>query len=242
MFLRRGFFLSRNKSIKNATYYSMTLSQYQRLSALWSDQNDEVTQVALIICDLYNYSHEELDNIGPKKFLKYSKKVERSFTRIGKKPWYSMLKLERDAKKITLGQFIEVQHFLKMGEIDSMHLVGASIWKDKRDHGLKSELLRNKKVEHVLEDITSFLLSFAELLVSYKGLFETDELQEENEDAKLEKPHPFIEQYGWIFSAKKVAEHEGITLEKAFELPIIQALNDLSYLKSEQSYQRKINE
>jgi hypothetical protein len=128
-----------------------------------------------------------------------------------------------------------------MGEIDSMHLVGASIWKDKRDHGLKAELLRNKKVEHVLEDITSFLLSFAELIISYKGLFETDELEEENEDAKVEKPHPFIEQYGWIFSAKKVAEHEGITLEKAFELPVIQALNNLSYLKSEQSYQRKIN-
>jgi hypothetical protein len=57
----------------------------------------------------------------------------------------------------------------------------------------------------------------------------------------MEKPHSFIEQYGWIYSAKEVAQHEGITLDKAFDLPILQAFNALAYLKSEQAYQKYIN-
>lgn len=218
----------------------MTLTQYQRIAGFWNSENDEVTQIALIVCDLYGYTYDEVNNMEPRKFLKLSKKVERSFVGIDKKPIFSRVKLNVDAFSITLGQFIEVQHFLKLGEIDSMHLVAASIWVDKREHKRKAEILLNKNVRYVLKDISAFLLSFANLLNSYSGLFETEE-REDEEDAKVEKPHPFIEQYGWIYSAKQIAEHEGITLDKAFELPVLQAFNTLAYLKSYQSYQKYIS-
>ena len=78
------------------------------------------------------------------------------------------------------------------------------------------------------------------MLASYKGLFEQDKTELE-EDAKVEKPHHFIEQFGWIYSAKQVSQHEGISLDKAFELPILQAFNTLAYLKSEQAYQKHIS-
>lgn len=219
----------------------MTLAEYQRISGLWSSENDEITQIALIICDLYNMTYDEVNNMDPKKFLKLSKKVERSFVGIDKKPWYCMMYLNVDAFSITFGQFIEVQHFLKLGEIDSMHLIAASIWNDKRDHKVKADILLNKNIRYVLKDISTFLLSFAELLNSYKGLFEAEEQDDEEREAKLEKPHPFIDQYGWIYSAKQVAEHEGITVDQVFELPVLQAFNTLSYLKSYQSYQKYIN-
>lgn len=219
----------------------MTLAEYQRIAGFWDSENDEVTQIALIVCDLYGYTYDEVDNMEPRKFLKLSKKVERSFVGIDKKPIYSRVKLNVDAFSITLGQFIEVQHFLKLGEIDSMHLVAASIWRDKREHKRKAEILLNKNIRYVLKDISAFLLSFANLLNSYSGLFETEERSDEEEEAKVEKPHPFIEQYGWIYSAKQIAEHEGITLDKAFELPVLQAFNTLAYLKSYQSYQKHIS-
>ena len=219
----------------------MTLAEYQRIAGFWNSENDEVTQIALIVCDLYGYTYDEVDNMEPRKFLKLSKKVERSFVGIDKKPIYSRVKLNVDAFSITLGQFIEVQHFLKLGEIDSMHLVAASIWEDKRDHKRKAEILLNKNIRYVLKDISAFLLSFTSLLNSYSGLFETEERSDEEEEAKVEKPHPFIEQYGWIYSAKQIAEHEGITLDKAFELPVLQAFNTLAYLKSYQSYQKHIS-
>lgn len=219
----------------------MTLAQYQRIAGLWSSENDEITQIALIICDLYDMTYDEVNNMEPKKFLKLSKKVERSFINLDKKPWYSRIDLTVDAFSITLGQFIEVQHFLKLGEIDSMHLVAASIWKNKKEHKVKAEILLNKNIRHVLKDVSTFLLSFAELLNSYKGLFETEEQDDEDEEIKKDKPHPFIDQYGWIYSAKQVAEHEGITLDKTFELPVLQAFNTLAYLKSYQSYQKHIS-
>jgi hypothetical protein len=221
----------------------MKLRDYQRLAAFWNDGDDQVSQVAWIIMDVYSLTYDEVNNMEPKRFLKYSKRIGKQFSNIDKKPFYSWFKFETDASKITLGQFIEVQHFMKQGQVDAMHLVGASIWKDKRDHKLKSELLLNTNIRHVLQDITRFFLSFAEFINSYKGLFETDEPEEDEYDelAKPEKPHPFVDQYGWFFSAKQVAEYEGITLAQAFDLPIIQALNDLSYLKAFQSYQKHIN-
>ena len=216
----------------------MTLQQYQRIAGFYNQSDDEITQVALIVCDMFNLSHEEVDNMQPKQFIKYSKKVTKQFKKLGKKPLLGRLKLETDAKKITLGQFIEVQHFLKQGEIDAMHLVTASIWGNSKAHELKADLLLKKHIRLILADYTAFLQSFAELLQGYKGLFESEDVEE---DGKMEKPHPFIEQYGWIYSAKEVAQHEGITLDKAFDLPILQAFNALAYLKSEQSYQKYIN-
>ena len=219
----------------------MTLSQYQRIASFWDSENDEVTQIALIVCDMYGMTYDEVNTMNPKKFIRLSKQIEKSFIRLDKKPFFSSYKFTTDATKINLGQFIEVQHFMKQGEIDAMHLISASIWQDKRDHALKASILLNLNVRHVLKDFTLFLLSFSELLKSYKGLFEVDQVEEEDEDAKMEKPHSFIEQYGWIYSAKQIAEHEGISLDKAFELPILQAFNTLAYLKSFQSYQKYIN-
>jgi hypothetical protein len=45
--------------------------------------------------------------------------------------------------------------------------------------------------------------------------------------------------YGWIYQAKLVAEHEGIRLEKAFDLNTLQFLNDLAYIKAKNEYDRE---
>ena len=217
----------------------MDLRQYQRIAAFYHKETSEIVQVALIVCDLFNLSYEEVDNMQPQKFIKYSKKVTKQFKKLNTKPYFGRIKLQTDAYKITFGQFIEVQHFLKQGEIDGMHLVCASIWADNREHKNKAEYLQKKDVRHILADYTKFLQSFADLLQSYKGLFESDEIPED--EAKMEKPHPFIEQYGWIYSAREVAQYEGIKLDDAYNLSIIQAFNALAYLKSEQSYQKYLN-
>lgn len=220
----------------------MKLREYQRLAGFWNDGDDNVSQVAWIIMDVYSLSYDEVNEMEPKRFLKYSKRVGKQFNKIDKKPFYSWFRFQTDASKINLGQFIEVQHFMKQGQVDAMHLVGASIWKDKREHSVKAETLLNTNIRHVLQDVTRFFLSFSDLVNSYKGLFEAEETEDESDElAKPEKPHPFVDQYGWLFSAKQVAEYEGITLSEAFDLPIIQALNDLAYLKSFQSYQKHLN-
>lgn len=47
----------------------------------------------------------------------------------------------------------------------------------------------------------------------------------------------FGESYGWIFSTAQVAEHERITLDEAFNLPTLQYLGDLSYIKAKARYE-----
>ena len=38
--------------------------------------------------------------------------------------------------------------------------------------------------------------------------------------------------YGWFYSTKQVAEFNGISMDEAYKLPVVQAMNDLSYLKA----------
>lgn len=220
----------------------MKLYQYQRLAGFYDPENDEIQMISLLICDYFGLELNAIYTMDAKKFIRYTKKIIKIFNQVNKKPFWVRLKLETDAKKITLGQFIEVQHFLKDGQSESLHLVGASIWDDKRDHVHKAELMANMPAQNVLNDIIKFIISFNELINSYKGLFEIEEkTDDDDEEIKndIDKPHEFITKFGWFFSAKQIAAHEGIKLEDAYNLPIIQALNDLAYLKSEQSYNNR---
>jgi hypothetical protein len=47
----------------------------------------------------------------------------------------------------------------------------------------------------------------------------------------------FNKQYGWIYSATQVAQHEGLGLDRAYDLPVRQAFNDLLYLKAKGKYE-----
>ena len=157
----------------------MTLQQYQRIASFYHQESDEIVQIALIVCDMWGLTYDEVNNMDPKKFIKYSNKITKEFKKLNKKPLLGRIKLQTDAYAITFGQFIEIQHFLKQGEIDGMHLVCASIWNDLRPHKVKADLLLKKDVRHLLSDYTTFLQSFADLLAAYKGLFESDEVVED---------------------------------------------------------------
>lgn len=42
--------------------------------------------------------------------------------------------------------------------------------------------------------------------------------------------------YGWIYQATLIADHEKIKLDEVYNLPTLQVLNDLAYLKSKNAY------
>lgn len=46
-----------------------------------------------------------------------------------------------------------------------------------------------------------------------------------------------MERWGWVHNTKQVADFENITIIQAYQLPIIQYLNDLAYLKDYNKYQ-----
>jgi hypothetical protein len=51
----------------------------------------------------------------------------------------------------------------------------------------------------------------------------------------------FMRTYGWIYQASLIAEHERIGLEEVYELKTIQALNDLSYIKSKNAHELEMH-
>jgi hypothetical protein len=48
----------------------------------------------------------------------------------------------------------------------------------------------------------------------------------------------FMRYYGWIYQTELVAEFERISLEEAYELPALQFLNDLAYLKAKGEHEK----
>lgn len=66
----------------------------------------------------------------------------------------------------------------------------------------------------------------------YKGLFGTAD-QELDDEPKTSKSveDEFQDNFGWVYNASQVAEFERVTLDEVYDLPVVQFLNDLSYLK-----------
>jgi hypothetical protein len=81
------------------------------------------------------------------------------------------------------------------------------------------------------------LSSIHRLDKEFGGLFQNGD-DKEGDDTRggRDTSGNFMRKYGWIYQVTIIAEHEKIRLEEAYELPTIQALNDLSYIKSKQAH------
>lgn len=201
--------------------------------------------MAMIICELWDKTPDEVDNLTRKQFLRYCDKVEKIFKQGFKKPFYSLHKLETDATKFTFGQFIEMQHWLKKSPIDNLHLVAATISKSKKDHNKKSNYFLNHNAKYCVDSCLAAIDSLNALVNKYKGLFEiaesdAEDLELYDKEEKL-KRHPFIEIDGWTYAAREVGEWLGLNVHQAYELGIYEALNTLSTLKRKQDYDKQMN-
>jgi hypothetical protein len=75
---------------------------------------------------------------------------------------------------------------------------------------------------------------------NYRTLFNqaVDEGEEINEAPSEGITETFESRWGWIYNAELLKGFEGITLDEVWDLPIIQALNGLAYLKDKSKNER----
>ena len=216
----------------------MKVSTYQLIyNVTESIHIDEMEKAAYTVCHTFGLPTGKVDKMTPKQFMKAIDKAAKLLQTSIHPLWYSK-KLNADASTITLGQFIETIHWMKGGVIESLHLIAATMIHSS-DHQKDAKKVLNKNIRHILPYVLLYIESVNKLVKSYEGLFESDDIIDPTE--KPEPPHPFVDRYGWIFSSRQVADFEGITLDEAYDLPIIQALNDLSYLKSKQQYEKNMS-
>jgi hypothetical protein len=72
----------------------------------------------------------------------------------------------------------------------------------------------------------------------FEGLFGSrDDGEELDEVSSRSSVSNFMRDFGWIYQASLVAEFERITMEEVYDIPTIQFLNDLSFLKAKNEYE-----
>ena len=83
-----------------------------------------------------------------------------------------------------------------------------------------------------------FLSIINEVDRNYPVLFGGTKREDDGEaDESIERI--FGKYYGWIYNTTLVADFERITLDQAFELPVMQYLNGLAYCKMKDKLERK---
>jgi hypothetical protein len=71
----------------------------------------------------------------------------------------------------------------------------------------------------------------------FEGLFDKGDDDQDEQISGRSSVSNFMRYYGWIYQTELVANFEKITLEQCYELPLLQYLNDLAYLKAKGEYE-----
>jgi hypothetical protein len=222
---------------------NISVAKYQSINEINQSDLDDIDKMLFTITELLNSTEDKIDKISSFTFLRLQKQLEKRLKYIEKQldfeEYIKGFTFTKNANEITLGQYIEIQHFLKGDYINNLHLIGASISKCKKlNHVERANKILELPVLNIIWNIYHFLESFKDFNLNYKGLFGIEDIEDEE---YLPVSNGFNAKYGWIYSAKKIADFENITLEQSFDLPITQAFNDLSYLKEYQNYENEIS-
>lgn len=231
-------------------WHRLTVAQFQKIHALQEQDIDPVDKVLQAVAIAFNLSDEEANALPVGKFNKYAKQVgeclttpdfarrARRFIRAGGHQY----RLTYNTDKLPFGQYIECQHFIGGGIVENLHLIAASIsgqrrlwlWGVESSHDERAEDFKSAN----FRDVYCSVVFFCSALTAFNSRWQPPQPDEDEDET--ETP-PFIERYGWIYSATQVAEHERLTLDAAFKLPTVQALNGLIYLRELNQYKHELN-
>lgn len=220
----------------------ITLEQFQLINSINDSKDyDEMDKLLYTTGAIFDFTENQMVDMGVEKCQKYIQKTSHLFNNpFEKKPYKQIGKyrIEYNIEKLRFGQFVEITYFIHGEILDNAHSILASashipfLKNDSNKHLVKSDYFLKQSVVKTMGALSGILENYTEFNKEYAGLFDLDE---EGEEIEVKKDG-FNETYGWIYSATMVAEHERITLEQAFDLPVRQALNDLSYLKAKRNY------
>jgi hypothetical protein len=223
------------------TWKDITLGKYQQIEAINNRGLTDIDKALYCACVVFDKTEYQLDNEKPAKVLKMMNKMQSLFEipfnpraekRIGK------YVVNYDVSRITFGQYIELSFFISNGALRNVHFILATMsnrWRKKHttsDHRLKADYFLTQPVEKVIGALNLIQDNYSRFNGEYKQLFGLDK-----EVAGEVQNDEFNRRYGWIYSATQVKEHEGITLDEAFALPVRQAFNALLFLKAKSKYE-----
>lgn len=217
----------------------VSLAKFQQIEEINKRDDDDIDKVLYSVCVLFGVTEYELNNEKPKKALRMIEQVNKLFAsklNPEAKDKIGGYRMNYDIQTITFGQYIELAFFFSNRPERNMHKVLATMATPMSDdvtgdHPVKAEYFMGQPIENVIGALACIRTRFEEFNNEYSHLFGVDpqvygNVQEDD----------FNKRHGWIYSATRVKDHEGITLEDAFNLPVRRALNALVYIKAKDKY------
>lgn len=235
------------------TWKDITLEKYLQIHPIiendWGDF-DKFREIVYILTgkyeDVYKWNEEQIKEYS---FL-FTFDFERSVPNIfrANKRYY---RVNADAERMAAARYIEVKTFYSNGYVQNMHRIIASFvvpvsrwgfkYRDLKYDATKHEQYSNDMLTLPFPLAYGLAMHFLNLInvidKKYPLLFESTGGEDDESQMGIEQV--FSKYYGWIFSTTQVAEHERITLDATFELPVLQYLNDLAYLKMKGKVEKK---
>jgi len=236
----------------------MTVEQFQKLTKIFELDLPEEDKARMYVKSLANLTDEQINSMHVEKFNKICAKVQKAFQvkgydlQNGKPRKYFMIgrkmyRFNYDLKRPpnNAGRYIEVATYSN-NIIGNLHLILASmVTPIKYFRAVKPKAWQH---EHIANDMKKmdfavayhaavfFLESFQEINEVFASLFNGgNDIDNEGEDS-IKDPTGFTLNFGWIYNAKVVSEFEAISVDDAMDLPVLQFLNDLNYIKTKRAF------
>jgi hypothetical protein len=222
----------------------ISLLKFQQMQVIYDNPNyDDQDKVFHNICVAYDIEPAELNNGGFKNAYRLIQRFNRDF---GTEPKFEpknrikKFQINYEPSQMAFGQYITLAFYLARNAVLNCHKILATIT---NEYGFKynadtqqqrEDYFLTRPVTEVVGSIKRIQDKYRQFNDGYKSLFglNTDNAQETETDV-------FHKRFGWVFSATMVADHNRITLDQAYALPVRVAFNDLAYLKAKAAYDEK---
>jgi len=219
-----------------SNWNKITLFKFQQISEINARENtSDIDKALFATCVVFDLTEYQLDNMNPRKASKLLAKVTKIFSQELKpepKATIGDYVINYTPSKLTFGQFITLAFYVSRNAIQFAHQIFATLADpDDTFQQERADFFLKQPIAKMIGSLKLFVERFRAFNREYETLFGVG-----TEEGKKIEQDPFQKQYGWIYSATRVADHNRITLDEAFGLPVRVAFNDLAYLKAKDKF------
>lgn len=206
----------------------LSLKKFQAIEKINSSKDiNEDDKVFHSLCIMEDISPIKLNEMNPKKVVKMIEQMGRKFSKINTKPIKAInFRFKIKTNITTFGRYMEMIHFFQNGEYENAHhIIASCCYGMGYTHKRASLWALSMKASIALTHLKSIAESLNEFNKGYRFLFDSGGSSEGAAD-------DFSKNFGWFYSASKLAEYERIPLEEVYNMPASKALHGLCYLKA----------
>lgn len=239
------------------SWSDISINQFKEIKSSELDLKDEILMLSIIL----DIPIAELEEMDIKDLIPLTQGLSFLNTELPKQPKSEIIINDetfhlKDLNTITVGEFIDLEHFFMADYIENLNSIVAILYRRKlasNDYFKNDELepygnwLHHRAtimndavgVGDVFGIVNKYLSFRANIFKLYEGLFDggdediDDEEEEDIDEEETNKPQQKDNsgKWGWDIMLLKIANNDALKIEDASNIPLIQAFNVLAMRK-----------